>query len=122
VIPQDRPIDGIDQTAFLLGETDRSSREGFPVFVADRLEAVKWRNWKIAFYDEQRDWWTPPLRLGSPKAFDLITDPKEEYPETALRNSWNAGPAIEIVTEFERSLAAHPPIAPGTPDPYVPPH
>ena len=74
-----------------------------------------------AFYDEQCDWWTPPARLGVPKAFDLITDPKEEYPATALRNSWNAGPAMKIVAEFEQSLKRHPPIAPGTPDPYTPP-
>jgi arylsulfatase len=119
-VPADRPIDGVDQTDFLLGAAERSGREGFPVFVADRLEAVKWRNWKLVFYDEQRDWWTPPLRLGSPKAFDLITDPKEEYPETALRNTWNAEPAMAIVTEFQRSLVEHPPIAPGTPDPYAP--
>ena len=79
-VPTDRPIDGVDQTDFLLGKSERSSREGFPVFVADRLEAVKWRNWKIAFYDEERDWWTVPAKLGTPKAFDLITDPKEEYP------------------------------------------
>ena len=39
-----RPIDGMDQTDFLLGKSEKSNREGFPVFVADRLEAVKWRN------------------------------------------------------------------------------
>ncbi len=121
-IPQDRPIDGVDQTDFLLGKTKESRRTGFPVFVADRLEAVKWRNWKLVFYDEQRDWWTPPTRLGVPKGFDLITDPKEEYPATGLRNSWNAGPAMKIVADFEQSLKEHPPIAPGTPDPYAPPN
>jgi len=119
-VPKDRAIDGVDQTEFLFGKSEKSNREGFPVFVADRLEAVKWRNWKVVFYDEQRDWWTPPLKLGSPKAFDLITDPKEEYPETALRNTWNATPSMKIVVEFEDSLKKHPPIAPGTPDPYVP--
>jgi arylsulfatase len=119
-VPADRPIDGVDQTAFLLGETETSAREGFPIFVADRLEGAKWRNWKLVFYDEQRDWWTPPLKLGSPKAFDLITDPKEEFPETGLRNTWNAGPTMRIVTEFERSLKEHPPIPSGTPDPYIP--
>jgi arylsulfatase A-like enzyme len=36
-IPQDRPIDGVDQTDFVLGKSDKSNREGFPVFVADRL-------------------------------------------------------------------------------------
>jgi arylsulfatase A-like enzyme len=119
-IPQDRAIDGVDQSDFLLGKTNQSRREGFPVFVADRLEAVKWRNWKIVFYEEQRDWWSPPLRLGSPKGFDLITDPKEEYPATALRNTWNAGPAMKIVEQFQQSLKKYPPIAPGTADPYKP--
>ncbi len=89
------------------------------MFFADRLEAVKWRNWKIA-YDEQRDWWSPPQKFGVPKAFDLITDPKEDYPQTALLNSRNAGPAMKIVVDFERSLKKYPPIAPGTPDPYRP--
>jgi arylsulfatase len=120
-VPQDRPIDGVDQTDFLLGKSDKSNREGFPVFVADRLEAVKWRNWKVVFYDEERDWWTPPAKLGVPKAFDLITDPKEEYPATGLRNSWVATPAMKVVAEFEQSLKKYPPIAPGTPDPYTPP-
>jgi arylsulfatase A-like enzyme len=120
-VPQDRAIDGVDQTDFLLGKIERSNRDGFPVFVADRLEAVKWRNWKVVFYEEQRDWWTPPLKLGNPKAFDLITDPKEEYPATALRNSWIAGPAIAIAEALEQSLKKYPPIASGTPDPYTPP-
>jgi len=120
-VPQDRAIDGVDQTDFLFGKIDKSNREGFPVFVADRLEAVKWKNWKVVFYDEQRDWWTPPTKLGSPKAFDLITDPKEEYPQTGLRNSWIARPAMKVAAEFEQSLKKHPPIGPGTPDPYTPP-
>jgi arylsulfatase len=119
-VPQDRPIDGVDQTDFFLGKSDKSNREGFPVFVADRLEGVKWRNWKVVFYDEQRDWWTPPTKLGSPKAFNLITDPKEEYPQTGLLSSWIAGPAIKVMVDFEQSLKRYPAIAPGMPDPYAP--
>jgi arylsulfatase A-like enzyme len=42
--PTDRPFDSIDQSAFLLGKAESSSREGFPIFCADRLQAVKWRN------------------------------------------------------------------------------
>ena len=120
-VPIDRAIDGVDQTDFLLDRSERSAREGFPVFVADRLEGVKWKNWKIVFYDEQRDWWSPLVKLGNPKAFDLITDPKEEYAMTSIRNTWNAGPALNVVTEFEKTLKKYPPIAPGTPDPYTPP-
>jgi arylsulfatase len=47
--PTDRAIDGVDQSDFLLGKSETSNREGIPVYVADRLEAVKWRNWKIFF-------------------------------------------------------------------------
>jgi arylsulfatase len=118
-VPTDRAIDGVDQTAFFEG-AEKSARESFPIYVADRLEGVKWRNWKLVFYDEQRDWWTPPTKLGQPKAFDLITDPKEEYPQGALRNTWNAGPAMEALTNFEKTLIKYPPIKAGTPDPYQP--
>jgi len=36
-----------DQTDFFLDKKDTSNREGFPAYVADRLTAVKWRNWKM---------------------------------------------------------------------------
>jgi arylsulfatase A-like enzyme len=119
-VPQDRPIDGVDQTQFLLGRSDTSAREGFPVYVADRMEAVKWKNWKIAFYEEERDWWSPPTKMGVPKIFDLYSDPKEEFGATLTANAWVAGPMMRILAEFEQSLKKDPPIAPGTPDPYVP--
>jgi arylsulfatase len=119
-IPQDRPIDGVDQTDFLLGKAEKSNRAGFPVFVADRMEAVKWRNYKIAFYEEERDWWSLPTKLGVPKIFDLYTDPKEEYPATLTPNGWVGEPMMKIVAEFEQSLKKYPPIAPGTADPYRP--
>lgn len=119
-VPGDRSIDGVDQTEFLLGKTDKSAREGFPVFVADRLEAVKWRNYKLAFYETERDWWTPPTKLGVPKIYDLIKDPTEEYGATLTADGWVGGPVMEIVRELEGSLTKFPPIAPGTPDPYTP--
>ena len=80
------------------------AREGFPVFVADRLEAVKWQNWKIVFYDEERDWWTPPIKLGVPQGIRPDHRPKEEYRHDCAPNAWNAGPAMKIVAEFEKSL------------------
>jgi arylsulfatase len=63
----------------------------------------------------------PPTKLGVPKVFDLITDPKEEYPAAGMRSRWTATPAMKIVADFEQSLKKYPPIAPGTPDPYMPP-
>ena len=119
-IPKDRPIDGVDQSAFFLGESERSAREGFPVFVADRLEAVKWRDYKMAFYEGERDWWSPPTKLGVPKIFDLIADPKEEYGTTASQNGWVGAPVMKIIAGFEESTKKFPLIQPGTPDPYKP--
>jgi len=119
-VPTDRPIDGVDQSEFLLGKSEQSARGGFPVFVADRLEAVKWRHWKIAFYERERDWWSPAIRLGVPQILDLYADPREEYPATLTPNAWVAGPMMKIVAEFEASLKKYPPITPGTLDPYTP--
>jgi arylsulfatase A-like enzyme len=120
-VPQDRAIDGVDQSEFLLGRSEHSAREGFPVFVADRMEAVKWKNWKVSFYEQERDWWSPPTKLGVPKILDLLSDPKEEYGATLTQNVWVGGLIMKIVAEFEQSLKRHPPITPGTSDPYRPP-
>lgn len=119
-IPKDRFIDGLDQTDFFLGKVN-SNREGFPVFVADRLEAVKWKNFKMTFYEAQRDWWSPAIKLGVPKIFNLFIDPKEEYPATLTPDAWVGGVMMKIVSDFEKSLAIYPPIKPGTMDPYLPP-
>jgi hypothetical protein len=103
-VPLDRAIDGVDQTDFLLGRSERSAREGFPVFVTDRMEAVKWKNWKMTFYEAQRDWWSPAIKLGIPKIFDLVSDPMEEHGATATPNLWVGGPMMKVVMEFEQSL------------------
>ncbi|WP_322102980.1 arylsulfatase [Paraburkholderia sp. J41] len=119
-IPTDRPIDGTDQLDFLSGKTRSSAREGFPVFVADRLEAVKWHDYKMAFYGDERDWWTPPTQLGVPKIFDLLNDPTEEYGKTLTPDGWTAGPMMKIVSDFRSSVKKYPLIPPGAPDPYKP--
>jgi hypothetical protein len=43
------------------------------------------------------------IKLGEPKVFDLITDPKEEYPATAIRNTWNPEPALKIVADSSKA-------------------
>jgi arylsulfatase A-like enzyme len=118
-IPKDRPIDGVDQLDFFLGKQDASNREGFPAYVADRLSAVKWRNWKAHFI-WQENMYAPPQKLPLPKVINLLTDRKEER-DVGAYNSWVADPVIKIVGEFEASLKKYPPIKLGTPDPYTPP-
>jgi hypothetical protein len=119
-VPKDRPIDGVDQLDFFLGKQENSNREGFPAYVADRLSAVKWRDWK-AHLIWQENIYAPPLKLPLPKVINLLTDLKEER-GVAVYNSWVIDPVMKIISEFEESLKKYPPIKVGTPDPYVPPN
>jgi hypothetical protein len=38
-VPQDRPIDGVDQGDFFRGKTDRSAREGFLIYFGQKFYA-----------------------------------------------------------------------------------
>ncbi len=113
-LPTDRAIDGVDQSDFLLGRQLHSNRESVLAFVAERLEAVKWRDWKLAFYDETRDWFSTPSKLTLPKLFHLTTDPKEEFPEETLRNTWVMSRALAAIRAFNDSLKRFPAIPEGT--------
>jgi arylsulfatase A-like enzyme len=118
-VPKDRAIDGVDQLDFFLGKQEHSNREGFPAFVADRLSAVKWRNWKMHLI-LQENMYDPPLTLPLPRIINLLTDLKEER-DVAAKNTFVLEPMFKIIAEFQASLKKYPPIKAGTPDPYVPP-
>lgn len=118
-VPKDRPIDGIDQTAFLTGQQPHSARDGFPAYVTDRLYAVKWKNWKMHLV-WQENMYDAPQALPVPMIVNLLTDLREEH-NVAATNSWVAYPMMKIVGALNASLKQYPPIAPGTPDPYQPP-
>ena len=117
-VPTDRPIDGLDESGFFEGKTDRSPREGFPIWVDNRLQAVKWRNYKAHFY-QQDTMVSAPVKLGIPQLFDLYANPQED-PAKPFTNSWVAGPIFKMVGAFEASAKKYPPIPMGTPDPYDP--
>lgn len=120
-VPGDRAIDGVDQSAFLCGDQSHSNRDSVLAFVAERLEAVKWRDWKLAFYEETRDWFSTPSKLTLPKLFHLTSDPKEEYPEETLRHSWVIKQALAAIQAFQNSLRLHPAIPEGTRGMWIPP-
>ncbi len=114
-IPQDRPIDGIDQTDFFTGASPKSLREGFLFYIKGDLRAVKWRDWKLHFY------WEPEVnegkgKLESPYLFNVIQDPKEES-DILILNTWVLGPILKMVQAFNQSCAEHPNTPPGKRDP-----
>jgi arylsulfatase len=117
-VPEDRAIDGLDLSGFLLGDTDRSPREGFLFYIKDQLRAIKWRNWKLHMI-----WETEPntgtVHLEVPYLFNVVQDPKEETDVNATQG-WVRGPMRKMAQAFERSLAEFPRVPPGAPDDWTP--
>jgi arylsulfatase len=122
-VPADRPIDGVDLTPFLLGRRNGSGREGFPIYRAEDLYAVKWRNWKVHYYWKERmD--SAPERLDIPRTFNLYVSPQERADEglnTTMQNRWVLAAVQKHLAPFRESLRKYPPIPTGAPDSYVPP-
>ncbi len=118
-VPTDRLIDGMDMSAFLLGEAEGSGRDTILCIQGNRLQAVKWRQWKMHLFqqDEMMSRWTP---YNMPHLHNLEWDPREEH-EVGFPHAWVAHPMAAAAGAFLKTLAIEPPIKPGTPDPYLPP-
>ena len=117
-IPKDRIIDGIDQSEFILGNQEKSNREGFVYYIKTELRAAKWRDWKMHFV-----WEVEPNdganHLETPYLFNIVQDPKEESDVNSTQG-WVRGPIRKMVMTFQNSLKEHPPIPPGAPDDFRP--
>ena len=118
LLPADRPIDGIDQLGFFLGEQPKSARDGFPYYIKTELRAVKWRDWKMHLMWEVEPN-EGPIKLETPYLFNLVQDPKEET-DANMEGGWVRGPIRRLIEAFQESLKTHPPIPPGAPDDFVP--
>jgi len=122
-VPTDRVIDSKDMTNFFLGKQEQSGRDGFVVYVGNDIFGVKWHNYKMLFKEFEGGLGTGKVNtFPMPHFYNLYEDPREQYPVTsaiggALWQRWGHGP---ILTAHMKSLAAEPPIKPGTLDPYVP--
>ena len=114
-VPTDRPIDGIDASRFLLGESATSGRESYLFFGPDgSLMSVKWHNIKAVLrYCEGMD--QPIVRPSWPMVFDLASDPGEVYNimETKLDMGWMVGVALKFVGDYHKSIAQYPNIKTG---------
>ena len=117
-VPDDRPMDGVDQRAFLLGESEKSKREGFVYYIKSEMRAAKWRDWKMHFVWEVEPN-AGPKHLETPYLFNLVQDPKEES-DVSTTQGWVRGPIRKMIHAFQGSLSAYPPIPPGAPDDFQP--
>ena len=118
-VPDDRQIDGMDMREFLLGDAEQSGRDTVLCLQGNRLQAVKWRQWKAHLFEQDAmlSTWTP---YNMPHLHNLEWDPREEH-EVDFPHAWVVHPMAAAVAAFLQTLAIEPPIKPGTPDPYLPP-
>ncbi len=119
-VPQDRVIDGIDVSEFLLGKSEESGRDGFVVYMGNDIYGVKWGDWKVTF-KEQETAFSEMRTYTTARVYNLLTDPQERE-NVLIPRSWVAKAALGQLGEHVESLKKHPPIPTGALDPYEPPN
>jgi arylsulfatase len=112
-IPQDRVLDGVDQSDFLMGKSEKSARESMVIYIGNELFGVKWRNWKMLIKEIDEDSYAIQ-KMAYPSIYNLIVDPKEEMPEAFyLDDTWVDTPLWKVIEDHEASIEKDA----GTPDP-----
>jgi arylsulfatase A-like enzyme len=119
-VPDDRPIDGVDQSDLLLGSNDSGRREHLLTFVGPDFVAARWKQFRAYFAD------VAPGRSGEggatlmggigssaapmngyPKIFNIEADPREEHNIGEMYN-WVLGPFLKTVEEYKTTLSKSP--------------
>ena len=105
-IPQDRILDGADQSAFLMGKAKTSARESMVIYIGNVLFGAKWRNWKILLKELDEESYAIQT-MAYPSIYNLIVDPKEEVPEDFyLDDTWVDFPLWQVIEDHEASIEA----------------
>jgi arylsulfatase len=111
-LPTDRVYDGVDQTEFMMGNTDKSARETVIIYIGNVLFGVKWRNWKLLLKELDENY--AVKQIAYPSIYNLLADPKEEVPElNYLNDTWVDFPLYQVLEDHEASIEEDP----GAPDP-----
>jgi len=115
-VPEDRPIDGVDQSGFFTGKQTKSNRESLITFIGEEVAAVRWRQYRL--YPKQfiSSAGNPSMNggggyraegNGAPAIFNIELDPREEW-NTVTWNAWVIGPYLKLIGEYQRSLEKYP--------------
>jgi len=112
-LPKDRILDGVDQTDFLFGKSEKSARESVIIYIGNELFGVKWRNWKLLLKEMDSESYAI-RKMAYPSVYNLLVDPKEEVPElNYLNDTWVDFPLYKVLEDHEASIEKDP----GAPDP-----
>jgi arylsulfatase len=116
-LPGDRPIDGIDQSNFLLGKKIHSNRSDLLTFIGDRLVAVRWKQFR--FYPMQiisarnnpaRGGYLGIMQetAGFPQIYNIEADPKEKVDIAIESYGWTIAPYLKAIAKYQATLKEHP--------------
>jgi arylsulfatase len=115
-LPTDRPIDGVDQTAVLLGKSETGARESLLTFLGPDLVAERWKQWRIYFKDMHLtgtgqqmlgDLYVGVANLYYPQIYNIEMDPHEDLNVGGI-NLWPIEFASKAVKEYLESLKKYP--------------
>jgi hypothetical protein len=119
-MPADRPIDGIDMSAFTLDDSETSGRDHFLYMGTDgKPISAKWKTMKVHFrYTESSSWIAPYIKPQISMVCDLISDPHEtiELMQADLTAGWVIGAATAPLIALGQSAAQFPHVKVGEED------
>ena len=111
-MPDDRPIDGLDMSSFMRGETDTSGRDNFLFIGSDGdIVSSKWKTMKVHFRLADSDSWCAALlKPQIPSVYDLLADPAEtvNIMNADLSVTWVIGEALAPLLALEASTKEYP--------------
>ena len=115
-VPTDRPIDGVDQSAFFTGKQAKSNRESLITFIGEEVAAVRWRQFRIYPKQFVPSAGNPAMYglaghraegNGFPAIFNIEADPREEV-NIVGTSAWVIGPYLKVIGEYQKSLEKYP--------------
>ena len=117
-VPGDRPIDGVDMSSFMSGQSDESGRDSFLFLGTDgQIVSAKWKTMKIHFRLADSDSWTAALvKPQIPSVYDLVADPGEtvNLMDADLTVTWVIGQAMAPLIELQTSARQFPHVPVGS--------
>jgi hypothetical protein len=115
-VPEDRPIDGVDQSGFFTGKQAKSNRESLISCIGEEIVAVRWRQFRVYPKEFVSSAGNPSMGgaagyraelNGYPSVFNIELDPREEINATSW-SAWVMGPVMKVIGEYQKSLEKYP--------------
>lgn len=114
-IPEERYIDGIDQSSFLLDDHGLSRRDSVFMYSENTLMAIRWMEYKIHFRvmltQAARRNLDETINVGvgmSPWVYNLYTDPKEMASSGHARFEWGLPQVLQRAQRHLATFAGYP--------------